>query len=587
MIEKSIPDVFFETAERFSKKPALLYKKDSVYFPITYKELAEKVKLFAFALQKLGVEKGDKVAILSENRPEWAISDLAILSIGAVVVPLHTTFSSAAITTVLNHSEAKILIVSNNNLLNKILLGEEELKYIEKIIFMEDLTAVQKETLESAGKIFSWKAIFSRNNNNGDSFERIYLDPDEPATLIYTSGTTGDPKGVILSHKNLLSNLKGVTAVVPVKENDIFLSFLPLSHILERLAGYYIPILSGATIAYAENIKQLPYNLKEIKPTILISVPRVFDKFHDKIWDKINASRFFKKIFKWALKQKKDRIRYLIADYFVFRKIRNNLGGRLRLTISGGASLNEKIARFFLKIGIKILEGYGLTETSPVITVNRENDFKFGTVGKPIPEVKIQISNQKEIMVKGPNVFQSYFKNEEETKKSFNEEGWFFTGDMGFLDHQGHLTIIGRKKEMIVTSTGKNIWPEHIENLLDDDRYISQSMVIGNKQKFISSLIVPDWQEIELFLKENNLPLSPPEKLVNNPKIIELFQKRIDEKINPQLSEYEKIKKFKLLPFEFSQERDELTPTLKLRRHIIEKHYFKEIESLYSGEKML
>lgn len=579
MIESTIPEIFFETAGKFLNKPAFLYKRSGVYFPITYKELAEKVKIFASALEKFGVKKGEKVAILSENRPEWVISDLAIMSVGAVTASLHTTFSPTAVINVLNHSEAKILIVSNSNLLHKVLLGQSDLKYLEKIIFIEDLTAVQKETL-TKGKIFGWKSILSRNSGNHN--EKVFLDSDDVCSVIYTSGTTGMPKGVLLTHRNFLSNVEAINYAIPVKTTDVFLSFLPLSHVFERTTGYYTPMLFGATIAYAENIKQLASNLKQVRPTILISVPRVFEKFHDKIWDSINkGSSFQKKMFKWALKQKRGSMRYRVADLLVFSKIRQKMGGKLRLTISGGASLNEKVARFFLKIGILVIEGYGLTETSPVVSMNREKDYKFGTVGKPAFGTKVKISNEKEILVKGMGVFESYLKNEEETSRCFDEDGWFKTGDMGFVDKEGFLTVVGRRKEMIVTSGGKNVWPEPIENMLNDDRFISQSMVVGNSQKYISALIAPDWEEIDNYLKENGIPLKDHEMLIVDKDIIQIFQRRIDEKINPNLSDYEKIKKFKLLPREFSQEKDELTPTLKLRRHIVGQHFQKEIEELF------
>jgi len=579
---KTIPELFFETAEKYKNKTALLYKKEGVYFPISYQELAEKVKVFASALQRLGIERGDNVAILSENRPEWAISDLAIMTIGARTVPLHTTFSSRAIATVLKHSQSKILIVSNENLLNKLLSVHKKLSFLKKIIFIEKLRDSQKELF--ASKIISWSSIFimAEKGENQGCYEPVFLDPDDPCTIIYTSGTTGTPKGVILTHRNFLSNLEAVLQVIPPKSNDVFLSFLPLSHVLERLGGYYIPLLSGVTIAYAENVKQLAQNLREIRPTILVCVPRIFEKFHDAIWDAINNSSLLKrKIFKWALKQKRGTLFYLLADWLVFRKIREKMGGRLRFAISGGASLDERIAKFFIKIGILILEGYGLTETSPVISVNREKDFKFGTVGKVIPGVKVKIANDKEILVKGPNVFGSYFRDKKKTKESFDKEGWFKTGDLGFLDKQGYLTIIGRRKEMIVTSGGKNVWPEPIEHLLNNDRFISQSIVIGNKRKFISALIVPDWQEVEKYFKEKNIVLKEHHKLIKDPLVLNLIQERIEQKINPLLSDVEKIKKFRLLASEFSQENDELTPTLKLRRHIIERHYQKVINSMY------
>ncbi len=575
---KTIPEVFFETANKHPNKTCFLYKKEGVYFPITYKEVGNQIKILASALQKFGINKGDKIAILSENRPEWAISDLAIMLTGAITVPLHATFSPKAICNTLKHSQAKILIVSNSDFLNKVLLGQKYLKKLEKIIFLEKLTAIQKENLTK--KVFDWNALFSFHKP--EDYEKVFLDPDDICSIIYTSGTTGNPKGVLLTHLNFLSNVEAINDIIPVKENDVFLSFLPLSHVLERTAGYYIPISFGATIAYAENTKQLPLNLREVRPTVLISVPRIFEKFYDAIWDKINFSKPLKqKIFKWALKQEKNTISRKMADFLVFKKLRSQMGGKLRLTISGGASLSENLGRFFLKTGILILEGYGLTETSPVISANQENSFKFGSVGKIIPGVKVKITDNKEILVKGPNVFKGYLRNKKETGFAFNKEGWFHTGDLGFVDSHGFLTIIGREKEMIVLSGGKNVWPEHIENLLNNDRFISQSMILGNKRKFVSVLIVPDWKEVKKHMKENNMPLQEHEKLVKDQTILSVFWQRIDEKINPNLSECEKIKKFALLPQEFSQEQDELTPTLKLRRHIIEKHCKKPIDLMY------
>jgi len=577
MTAQSIPEAFLEAAEKFGRHTVFLYKKDNVYFPITYRELAEKVRIFAVGLNKFGVEKGDRVAILSENRPEWAIADLAAMLVGAVVVPLHITFSPQAIHNILEHSEAKIVVVSNSNLLNKILLNASEPGRLEKIVLIERSSDIEKNALP--GKIFNWDWVLSHNDSNLHG--KTPLRADDICSIVYTSGTTGEPKGVMLTHNNFLSNVRAVTQSIAIKTSDIFLSFLPLSHVLERLAGYYIPLLSGATIAYAENVKQLPFNLKEVKPTILISVPRIFEKMYEAVWEKVKASPRKKKIFLWALRQKNNSLRQKLADYLVFRKVRAQLGGKLRLTVSGGATLNEKIARFFFKIGITVLEGYGLTETSPVVAVNSQDDFKFGAVGKVVPGVEVKISADKEILVKGPNVAKGYYKNSAATGEMFNGEGWFKTGDLGFLDKDGFLTIIGRRKEMLVTSGGKNVWPEAIESELNKDRFIVGSIVLGNKRKFVGALIAPDWQKVEQFLKESNLPLQPPEQLVNNKALLDFFHLRIDEKINPNLSDYENIRAFKLLPYDFSQERGELTPTLKLRRHIIEQHYKAEIADLF------
>lgn len=577
--QQTIPDAFFEGVNQSPDKAALLYKKGKVYFPITYQELSRKIKIFAACLQKLGTKEGDKVAILSENRPEWVIADFGAMLAGGVVVPIHTTLNPKVIKYILDHAEVKILIVSNSDLLHKVFLIEKDLHFLEDIVLIEKIAIDHKEIFKE--RILGWEEFLSLAQET--EFKKIELEKNGVCSIIYTSGTTGIPKGVMLTHNNFLSNARAVSQFIPIKKEDVFLSFLPLSHVLERLAGHFIPLLSAATIAYAESPKNLAFDIKEVKPTILISVPRVFEKINDSIWDKVRASSLFKKkVFFWATKQKIGSFGHKLADFLVFRKMRKQLGGGLRLTISGGASLNPKIARFFLKIRILILEGYGLTETSPVVSVNLEKNFRFGTVGKVLPGLKVKISSDKEILIQGPNVMKGYFKDPEATTSIVDKDGWFHSGDLGFIDNDGFLTIIGRKKEMIVTSGGKNVWPEPIEHKLDIDRFIYQSMVVGNKRKFISALIVPDWDEVSKFLKKNNLPIEEPEKLIKNPVILDVFQKRI-EKINQELSDYEQIKKFRLLTDAFSQERDELTPTLKLRRHIIEKHCQKEIEGMYGS----
>jgi len=573
----TIPETFFEIAKKYPNKIALAYKKEGVYFPITYSELLSRIYNFAGVLKKLGIAKGDRVAILSENRPEWVVSDIAIMALGAITVPLHATLSSKSLLNVLNHCQAKILIVSTKELLNKISANQENLDFIQKIILVEKSIIGVNE--EFKNQLVSWDSLSIELENK---FIESTFNSDDPCSIIYTSGTTGEPKGVVLTHKNFLSNVDSVDKAVPIIKEDVFLSFLPLSHVLERMAGSFTPLLRGASIFYSEGIKHITENMKEVRPTIMISVPRVFEKFHDAVWDKINASSPFKKaIFKWALKQDKSSFFGILADILVYKKIRQFMGGNIRLVVSGGASLNKTIAKFFLKMKILILEGYGLTETSPVVAVNRISDFRFGSVGKVVSGVSVKISESKEILVKGPSVFKEYFNNQEATKVCFTEDGWFKTGDLGFIDKDEFLTIIGRAKEMIVTSGGKNVWPEQIENLLNNDKYISQSMVIGNKRKFVSALIVPDWQEIEIFLKEKGLPMQDRGVLINDQSIVSLFQERLDKKINPELNDFEKVKGFRLLTQEFSQEANELTPTLKLRRHIIEQHNEKLISSIY------
>jgi len=578
-LQKTIPANFFALAEQKANRPVLKYKQDGVYFSLSYKELAQEIRRVVSALNVLGVKRRDRVAILSNGRPEWVMADLAAMALGAISVPIHTTLSAKSINYILDHCRAKILFVSDESLLNKVLIGQAGLAKPEKIIVMEK---VNRETIDScSGLCLSWDEFIASGTNPADDLSLPAVKSDDIASIIYTSGTTGLPKGVALSHGNFLSNVAAINDMVPVKKGDVFLSFLPLSHVLERTAGYYTPLLFGAAIAYGEGFKQLAQNLKEVRPTVMIAVPRVFEKFYDIIWDKVSSgSKIKKNIFHWALRQRSGSPGYKLGDLLVFKKIRAQLGGRLRLTVSGGASLDPKIAKFFQKLGIIIVEGYGLTETAPVVAVNRAEAIKFGTVGYAVKGVEIKISGDKEILVKGPSVFKDYFNDPEATKDAFTDDGWFKTGDLGFIGWDKRLVIIGRKKEMMLTSGGKNIWPEALEQKINIDRFVAQSMTIAHRRKFVSALIVPDWQEVGMFLKEKGLPLGVPSKLVNRPDILELFGERL-EKINQNLADYERIRKFVLLTDEFSQERDELTPTLKLRRQVIEGHYQKEIEGMY------
>ncbi len=577
-MSNTIPKAFFEVAEISPEKVALLYKKNGSYCQIKYREVAEKIQSLVFAISQLGIKKGSKVAILSENRPEWAMFDLATMSIGGISVPLHIVLCPKVIEYILNHCQAEILIISNNDLLEKIILIQNNLPFLKKIIFLDEIKKENKDKLNK--EVINYNELLAMAGEN--KLSPLAFQSDDICSIVYTSGTTGLPKGVELSHNNFLSNVRAVKSAVPVREDDVFLSFLPLSHILERTCGYYIPLLSGATIAYAESVKALLLNLSEVRPTILISAPRIFEKFYEGIWSNTRELSAIKKsIFFWALKQKEKGLFHILADILVFKKIKGKLGGNLRLAVSGGASLDKKIAKFFRKIGILILEGYGLTETSPVVAVNKEDDFKFGAVGKPVLEVNVKISQDKEILVKGVNVMKGYFNDINETKNAIDLDGWFHTGDLGFVDDDGFLTIIGRKKEMIVTSCGKNIWPEVIERELNSAIFIAHSIIIGNNKKFISALIVPEWEKLKEFLKENNLSVESPENLVKN-EIINKFFGEIIDNANKSFSDYEKIKKFRLVSQEFSQEKEEITPTLKLRRKTIEENYKKQIEEMYN-----
>jgi len=575
---ETIPQKFKETAQKFAKKPALKFKYQGAYISISFAELQNRVETMAKGLQELGIVKSDKVAILSENRTEWVRTDLAALSLGAVTVPVHTTLSPKIIKHVLNDSSARLLVVSNQKQFNKVMLVVNELPDLRTIVYI-DLD--HPENYHPDKKLINLDEVMAIGKKSTKEIS-VDIRGSDLASIVYTSGTTALPKGVMLTHKNFLFDAEAAVTAVPVDHHDTLLSFLPLTHVLERTAGYYAPLVCrGACVAYAENFKALKTNLKEIKPTLLISIPRVFEKIHSGIWDKVKEGSDLKyKLFVWALKQEPGSFKYRIADLLVFHKIRSAFGGKMRLTISGGATLNHKLARFFSRIGIKIVEGYGLTETAPVVTVNRPDNIKFGTVGQHLPGVEVKIAKDKEILVRGPNVMKGYYKNEALTKEVINQDGWFQTGDLGFITSEGFLVIIGRKKEMIALSNGKIVWPEQLEVILNNDKFISQSMVYGNKKSYLTALIFPDWQEVTRSLDKLGISSKEPDELIKAEKLIELYQQRIN-KINDQFADWEKIRKFRLIAKEFSPQKDEVTPTLKLRRKVIEEHYQKEIEQMY------
>ncbi|MFA6410139.1 MAG: long-chain fatty acid--CoA ligase [Candidatus Buchananbacteria bacterium] len=575
----TIPQKFKETAKKFPKRPALKFKYHDAYIEMTFAELEKRINTLTKGLLELGISKGDRVAILSENRSEWVRMDLAIMTLGAIVVPVHTTLSPKIIQHILSDSESTAILVSNQEQFNKLLLVIKDLPLLKTIIFI-DLDQPQNHK-DLNKKIISLENLMELGKKSERKISPE-VNPTDIASIIYTSGTTALPKGVMLTHRNFLFDAEAAVTAVPVDEHDVLLSFLPLSHVLERTIGYYAPfICRGACLAYAESVKTLKLNLKEVKPTILVSVPRIFERVHDGIWEKVKSGGKLKyKIFVWALKQNPKTFSHWLADKLVFKKIRGNFGGKLRFAISGGATLNHKLGRFFARMGITILEGYGLTETAPVISVNRQDNIKFGTVGQQLPGVEIKIASDKEILVKGPNIMAGYYKNEILTKEMIDSDGWLHTGDLGFMNSEGFLMIIGRKKEMISLSNGKIAWPEQLEVILNDDHLITQSMVYGNGKGHLVALLIPDWQEITNSLTELGMTSKEPDQLINDPKLTALFKDRI-EKINQQLADWEKIRKFKIIAAEFSQEKDELTPTLKLRRKIIEEHYQKELEKMY------
>lgn len=584
--------IFLNTEKNYRKEALMLVKREGKYCPISTDEFSQRVRNISAGLRAFGLKSGDKLIILSENRPEWVMVDLAAICLGAVTVPIYTSLTPPQIKYIINDSEARFVVCSNAEMWAKLEGIRTELPLVDKYIMIEDLAPAGVLTLREVEKEGE-----KLNRQNPGEFDKIAesIGPDDLATIIYTSGTTGVPKGAMLSHYNLVSNVQALRSVIEFTEKDTALSFLPLSHVLERMCTFAW-IYVGATIAYAESVDTVAQNLVEARPTIMVSVPRLFDKFYARVIDNVlSSSNLKKKIFFWALKtgrkyaQKKInrekisgwlKFRYGLAYKLVFSKIVEKTGGRVRFFVSGGAPLSRDIAEFFYAMGILVIEGYGLTETSPVIAVNRLEDFRFGSVGKILPEVEVRIAEDGEIWARGPNVMKGYFKKEAETREAF-EDGWFKTGDIGYLDKDGYLVITDRKKDILVTAGGKNVAPQPIENTLKSSPYIANAVVVGNHRKFVSALVVPDFDKLEIWARENNVAFGDRKELIARPEVYEFYMQEID-RLTPHLASYEKIKKITLLDKDFEIEAGELTPTLKVRRKIVEEKYKNLIDRMYA-----
>ncbi|MBP9802225.1 long-chain fatty acid--CoA ligase [Patescibacteria group bacterium] len=567
----TISSKFQSIAQMYADHTALAFLDHAKYHKITYHNLDLFRLRLAETLNTWSWKKQEKVAVMLVNGPEWIISDLAASTLGLVIVPLHLTYNQLQLEQIIKHAQVDYLII------------QEE--YFHKfqdlwLDFSFKTIVVVGQCKKQSEKIKLWPNL--ENMPNSFDFPNFPVSENDLHTIIYTSGTTGDPKGVMLSHKNLISDVMAAKEAIDITFSDRFFSFLPLSHAFERVAGYYAPIFSGASIYFARNSKTIVEDIKIAQPTVLNAVPRIFEKVYDKVFDKIRTGSDLKKrLFYQALnlaKYKKQRslqilekVQLYFLDKIVLRKLRHILGGNLRLAISGGASLNPAIAKFFGNLGIQVIEGYGLTETSPIVAVNQIKNYKFGTVGKILRCNQVVIAPDKEILIKGDNLMQGYYNNRELTTEVVDQEGYFHTGDLGFLDSDGFLTIIGRAKDMIVLSTGKNIFPEPIENTLNESKYIAQSFVYGDKQKNIASLIVPDFTSLESWCKQNEVDYLLPEVL-HNSKVLTLYENVLAEKLK-DFSHLEKVNDFSLIGQEFTQENGLLTPTLKLRRNKIKEKY--------------
>jgi long-chain acyl-CoA synthetase len=588
--------LFFAAVRRHRDRPAAIrWKRDGHWVGLSHDHLLERVRHVAAGLRALGLKPGDRIALLSENRVEWAITDYACLSARYIDVPIYPSLPAHQIEYILRDAAVRVVCCSTADQLAKVLEIRAALPSLEHIIsFDERPDTADVETLSDLER--RGAAVAADWTTWASDAETVGV--DDVATLIYTSGTTGDPKGVMLSHGNIASNVVAALDVL-----DLFpgacLSFLPLSHIFERMVGHYTMLHAGVIIHYATSFNTVAAEMPEVRPTVLASVPRLYEKIHARVAEQASdRGALAGVIFRWA-SQVGDRVvahrlagtavpwllalQRWLADRLIFARIRAATGGQLRFAVSGGAPLNANISRFFLAAGLPVLEGYGLTETSPVITVNRLERIKPGTVGPPLPGVEVRIADDGEILTRGPHVMQGYFRNDAATAAAIDPDGWFHTGDIGELDAEQYLTITDRKKDLIVTAGGKNIAPQPIEALLKGHRFIANAVMLGDRRPFPIMLLVPNFDTLAGWAREQGIAVADPAELVARRDVQDKLEREARKSFR-DLAHYEMPKKFLLLPRDFTIESGELTPKLSIRRRVVEDHWRIAIEALYSGD---
>jgi long-chain acyl-CoA synthetase len=593
----TLSQLFIEAVEEHDRPDALQTKVGGAYQPISHRTLADRVRHLAFGLRALGITSSDRVAILSENRPEWAIADYACLMSGIADVPIYPTLPAEQSAYILRDSGAVAIFVSTEEQAEKIRSVRADLPALQHVIVFEDDAArggeIRIAALEAKGA-----ASMTPDDAARLRASALAITPDRIATIIYTSGTTGDPKGAMLTHGNIASNVSAVIDLLPMGVGDSSLSFLPLSHIFERMVDYLM-FAAGVSIAYVESMDTIARNMQEVRPSIVVAVPRIYEKINARITDTaMHAGGAKRAIFLWA-QQVGDRwttvtldgrkpgpllaLEHAIADKLVFSKVRAAVGGRLRFFVSGGAPLSIEINRFFFAAGLKILEGYGLTETSPVIAVNTPTRLTIGTVGAPIPGVEVKIAEDGEILTRGPHVMKGYFNQPEATAAVIDADGWFHTGDIGTLE-QGLLRITDRKKDIIVTAGGKNIAPQPIENQVKANMFVAQAVVIGDRRKFPLILVVPEFDHLERWAKEQDIAFRDRRDLLANPLVRGKMEREVFGTVE-KLAHYEKPKKVVLIEQDFTIDSGELTPTLKVKRRTIDRKFRALIDAAYTAEE--
>jgi long-chain acyl-CoA synthetase len=589
----TLVEVFEHVARTHPRPDTLNYKRDGRWISISSEEMLGRVRRIASGLYSLGVRRGDRVAILSESRPEWTLTDAACLFAGAIDVPIYPTLTTSQVRYILKDSGARILIVQNEEKFFQVSEAISKCEAIEQIVFFDKPSGgtpgISLAELETRGQALE--------QAEPDLIANIahQIKPDELATIIYTSGTTGEPKGVMLTHANLVSNLIDSSSHLSFAHEDSALSVLPLSHVLERMA-MYMYLYHGMATYFGESLDTIGPNLREAKPTIFVGVPRIFEKIFARVKEKTaEKGRLNAGILTWAVAVAKQharlstrhqnipatlKLKRKIADKLIFSKLRNALGGRIRLLVSGGAALPEELSLLYIGAGLPIVQGYGLTETSPVITAGIADDNRVGTVGKPIRNVEIRIAADGEIETRGPNVMRGYYNKPADTAAVFTEDGWFKTGDIGTIDEEDFLRITDRKKELFKTSGGKYIAPQPIEQLIKGSSFVNQVVLIGNGRKFPAALIVPDWERVESYVQLKGIKAKNHAELCTHPRVIDLFERQIAG-LTTDLAQYERVKKVALLENELTIEGGELTPTLKVKRRVVDEKYHDLIDALY------
>ncbi len=594
-LEQNLAVMWSNSVWRFGDKPCHRFVRDGEWATHTYKDVDDRVRHFALGLISLGLAPLDRVALVCENRPEWGVADLATLAAGGVLVTVFPSSTNKQIGYIVDDSESRILIVSNYFQLRKCLESREVQRHAKTIVIIDPIA----DLIQGDSRVVTFDDVVNRGKGYDDPAEldrRVRdIRAEQTATIIYTSGTTGNPKGVMLTHGNLLSNVRVSQSLFHLRPTDVALSLLPLSHSLERTAGHFAMLLSGGTVAYSEGMDHFDAELRQVRPTVLVGVPRIYEKmknrigktFEDQPWAIRQAFRHAQRI---GRESTRFRLRgrrlpaYLdlqaqLAERLIFRRVKAGFGGRLRFVISGGAPLAVEIAEFFFALGMPLYEGYGLTEASPVVCANCPGAVKLGTVGRPIPGVEVRIEENGEILVRGPNVMKGYYKLPMETAQVVRG-GWLYTGDIGELDAEGYLRITGRLKDIIITSGGKNVAPQCIETLLEMEPNIKQVCVVGDRRPFLTAVIVPDFAELRSWAKTQGLAFSRDRDLVRHAGVETLIQAAVD-RVNAQLSPSEAVRKFIVADFEFALDNGMLTPTFKVRRKAVEVRFAHEIDQLY------